>query len=344
MQNLKTVMRKDINLTILIFVTIGILVAMAIALGDKMYNERNLSSMAFQVSEFAVLSLGMGMAMLLGGIDLSIVANANLSSIFAGMIMTNEGLLTSLGEGPVILLAIVVTVVVSTACGLLNGFFITKISVNPIVATLGTMILYNGISMAITGGQGIVGFPESFAAFGTGTFIGLPYVFWLFIVIAVALMFVMSRTGFGRKIYFVGENHTASRFSAINTEKTTMTAYAIAGLMAGVAALMIIARVNSAKVGYGDTYLLQAILVCVLAGISPSGGKGTVIGIILALVCIQVLQSAFTLWQFTPYAKKMIWGIMLIGLLFLNKAVDAFDVKRQKQLLKQQLAAKTAGG
>ncbi len=344
MQNLKNKMRKDLNLTILIFVTIGILLAMAIVLGDKMYNARNLSSMAFQVSEFAVLSLGMGMAMLLGGIDLSIVANANLSGIFAAMIMTNESLLQSAGEGATVFIAVVVAIGVAILCGLLNGILITKVSVNPIVATLGTMILYNGISMAVSGGQGINGFPEGFTKLGTETFAQLPYVFWLFIVIAIVLMFVMARTSFGKKIYFIGENHTAARFSAINTEKHTMTAYAIAGLMAGIAALMIIARVNSAKVGYGDTYLLQAILVCVLAGISPSGGKGTIVGILLALVCIQVLQSAFTLWQFTPYAKKMIWGIMLLGLLFLNKAVDSMDIKRQKALLKKQLATGTTNG
>ncbi len=338
MQKLKNSMRKDINLTILIFVTIGILLAMALVLGDKMYNARNLSSMAFQVSEFAIISLGMGMAMLLGGIDLSILANANLAGIFAAMIMTNQSFMDSVGEGGGIFIAVVVAIGVAVACGFLNGMLITKVSVNPIVATLGTMILFNGISMAVTGGQGINGFPEPFKQFGSETFAGLPYIFWLFIIIAIVLMFIMAKTSFGKKIYFIGENHTAARFSAIDTEKNTMMAYAIAGLMAGIAALMIIARVNSAKVGYGDTYLLQAILVCVLAGISPSGGKGTIFGIILALICIQVLQSAFTLWQFTPYAKKMIWGIMLLGLLFLNKAVDSMDVKKQKSLLKKQLA------
>jgi len=337
MRKFKLFFRKDLQLSVLILVTIGILVLMALTLGSKMYNPRNFSSMAFQISEFAVLSLGMGIVMLLGGIDLSIVSNANLSGIMAAYVLTNKGILAAIGEPMTVALAIVVALVVATAAGAFNGILITKFSVNPIVATLGTMILYQGISMAATGGQGITDFPKLYADFGTATLFSVPYVFWLFLIIALALVFVMGYTGFGKKIYMIGENHTAARFSAINNERIVTIAYAIAGLMAGFAAIMIIARVNSAKVGYGDTYLLQAILVCVLAGISPSGGKGKVVGIILALFCIQILQSAFTLWQFTPYAKRLIWGIMLLGLLFLNKLVDYMDVKKQKQLLKSQV-------
>ena len=113
---------------------------------------------------------------------------------------------------------------------------------------------------------------------------GIPLLFIVFIVIAVVIIFIMGRTGFGRKIYMIGENHTAARFSAVNNEKSIIIIYAMAGFCAGVAGLMIGARVNSVKCGYGDTYLLQAILVAVLAGISPSGGKGKVVGILLALV------------------------------------------------------------
>lgn len=335
MLKIKELFRKDLSLGILLFVTIAIIVLLALGLGEKMYNSRNISSMAFQISEFAILSLGMGLVMLLGGIDLSIIANANLSGIFAAYILVNQPLTAAIGEGGVIFLAVVIAIVVAAACGTLNGLLITKASVNPIVATLSTMTLYNGISMAITGGEGISGFPGTFAGFGTAALAGIPYVFWLFLVIALVMIFVMGRTGFGRKLYMIGENHTAARFSAINNEKDITITYAIAGLMAGIAGLMIIARVNSAKVGYGDTYLLQAILVCVLAGISPSGGKGKVVGIILALICIQILQSAFTLWQFTPYAKKLIWGLMLLGVLFINMAVDYMSIRNQKKVQRQ---------
>ena len=198
------------------------------------------------------------------------------------------------------------------------------------------MTLYNGIAMAASGGNGVSGFPQDFTLMGTATMAGIPLLFIVFIVIAVVIIFIMGRTGFGRKIYMIGENHTAARFSAVNNEKSIIIIYAMAGFCAGVAGLMIGARVNSVKCGYGDTYLLQAILVAVLAGISPSGGKGKVVGILLALVCIQMLQSSFTIWQFTPYSKKMIWGLMLLLLLFINMLIDYLDVKKQKKLLQMQ--------
>ena len=337
MQKLKASMRKDLTLTILIFFTIAILVFLAIALGDKVYNGRNFQSMAFQIAEFATLAFGMGLVMLLGGIDLGIVANANLSGIMAAFVLSNPGIQAALGEVGAIVAGMLTALVVGTVCGLFNGVLISKASVNPIVATLGTMTLYNGISTASTGGNGVSGFPKAFTNLGVATVAKVPVLFIIFIVVAVVVIFVMTYTSFGKKIYMIGENHTAARFSAINNEKSIMIIYALAGLLAGIAGIMIIARVNSAKVGYGDTYLLQAILVVVLGGVSPSGGKGKMAGILLALACIQILQSAFTVWQFTPYAKKLIWGAMLLAILFMLKLVDYLDVKRQKKLLSQML-------
>lgn len=341
MQKFKATMRKDIQLTILICLTIVILIFLALAIGDKVYTGANFQSMAFQVSEFAMLSLGMGLVMLLGGIDLGIVANANMSGIIAAFILSSEGIRASLGDGGAIALGVIAALVVGTAGGLINGLLISKFSVNPIIATLGTMTLYNGIGMASTEGNGVSGFPEAFTHLGVATIgeQGVPWLFVIFVLIAIVVIFIMGQTGFGRKIYMIGENHTAARFSAINNERCVSTIYAMAGFMAGVAGIMIIARVNSAKMGYGDTYLLQAILVAVLAGVSPSGGKGKIVGILLSLLCIQILQSAFTAWQFTPYAKKLIWGLLLLLLLFINKLVDYLDVRRQKKLLSQQLAA-----
>ncbi|MBQ0059488.1 MAG: ABC transporter permease [Lachnospiraceae bacterium] len=338
MKKLKASMRSDLTLTILVFFTIAILVFLAITLGPKVYNGRNFQSMAFQISEFAVLAFGMGLAMLLGGIDLSIVANANLSGIMCAFVLSNAAIVASLGDGATIAIAVIVALVVGTVGGLFNGFLIAKCSVHPIVATLGTMTLYNGISTASTGGNGVSGFPKAFTNLGVATVSGVPVLFIIFMVLAIIVIFVMTYTGFGKKIYMIGENHTAARFSAINNEKCIMIIYAMAGFLAGVSGIMISARVNSSKVGYGDTYQLQAILVAVLAGISPSGGKGKMAGILLALACTQILQSAFTVWQFTPYSKKLIWGVMLLAMLFVNKIIDYLDTQKQKQLLDLQLA------
>lgn len=336
MQSFRKAFRSDLNFSILILVTVGILIWMAIALGDKMYNATNFSSMMFQMAEFGLMCLGMGLTMLLGGIDLSIVANANLAGVIASFILTNAGLVEAMGDG-VIAIGVIVAIVLAAVCGLLNGTLIAKFSINPIVTTLGTMILYNGIGMAMTGGKGITGFSSAFTALGTATAGIFPVTFILFGIAAAVIIFIMTKTAFGKKVYMIGENHIAARFSAINNEKDIQIVYMLSGLLAGIAGIMIIARVNSGKMGYGDTYLMQAILVCVLGGISPSGGKGKVLGIVIALFAIQILQSSFTMWQITPYAKNMIWGIVLIGLIFLNKLIESMDLRRQKQILHEQL-------
>lgn len=342
MNKLRSLLRKDTSLSILVVFMIVLLIVFAVTLGDKMFGSRNLTSMAFQVSEFAVISLGMSLVMLLGGIDLSIIANANLSAIISGLVLTGKFFdISTINTYVLILLTIVITLIMSTILGFINGVLIAKMSVPPLIATLGTMILYNGIGMAITSGKGVVGFPEEFLQMGSGIFLGIPYIFIVFIFLAIIYMILMGKTPFGKKVTFIGENHTTARFSGINNEKNIMIAYAISGLMAGIASLMIMTRVNSAKVGYGDTYLLQAMLVVVLGGVSPSGGKGKISGVLLAIFSLQMLQSAFTLLQFTPYAKKLIWGAMLITVMSLNYMTDYYKTKSQKKMLSLQIKKQT---
>ena len=125
MQKFKATMRKDIQLTILICLTIVILIFLALVIGDKVYTGANFQSMAFQVSEFAMLALGMGLVMLLGGIDLGIVANANMSGILAAFILSSEGIRASLGDGGAIALGVIVAVAIGTLGGLINGLLIS---------------------------------------------------------------------------------------------------------------------------------------------------------------------------------------------------------------------------
>lgn len=167
MEKLKAAMRRDMTLTILIGLTIAVLLFLAIGLGDKIFNGMSFQSMAFQLSEFAMLSLGMGLVMLLGGIDLGIVANANMLAMMGAFILSDMALRESLGDGLVIVIAIIVSLLVATAAGIINGVLIAKVSVNPIIATLGTMTLYNGIAMAASGGNGVSGFPQDFTLMGT---------------------------------------------------------------------------------------------------------------------------------------------------------------------------------
>lgn len=325
---IKKLFSGDRFLAILLLFTLLIICFLAIMLGGDFFNERTISSMMFQVAEFGVIATAMCMCILIGGIDLSVVANANLAGVVAAMLMTGDWFaVDTIPEGWLIAMALIAIMLISTLCGLCNGILIAKMSLNPIVATLSTMIFYDGITMAISTGKIVSGFPEAYIALGTVDVGPFPLLFLIMIAVMLAVTWLLRNTPLGRKMYLMGENSVASRFSAIHNERVTITTYTLVGVLAGIAAILITSRANSAKVGYGSSYVLQAVLVGVLGGFNPSGGRGKVLGIALALTCIQMLQTAFTIWQFTPYTNKLIWGAMLLFVMLSDRMLTRYQMR-----------------
>jgi len=201
---------------------------------------------------------------------------------------------------------------------ILNGLLVGLVRVPPMLATIGTMMLYSGIGMAITGGRGVVGFPEAFLVIGNARFLGIPIPLLIMFVVFFLTNFALERTVWGKSVYLVGSNYVAALFSGIRTTRTIVLTYLIGGLMCGISAVILISRVNSARVGYGDTYLLQAILVSVMGGISPQGGVGKIFGVLTSILILQSLSSAFTLFAITPYARGLIYGLMLLAIMMVN--------------------------
>jgi simple sugar transport system permease protein len=331
------------ELYILFGLTLLLAAVFAVLFGDSMYSARNLRSMAYQIPEFGLLALGMMLAFLIGGIDLSIVAIANTAGIMAALVLTGAWLpgLSGFSDYALIAAAVATGLTAAAAFGLFNGFLIVKLSASPIIATLGTMTFYSGIGMALTGGKGITGLPSSFTAFGVAEIMGIPVIFICFAAAAVAISALLSRTALGRRMYLYGENPLAARFSAIDVERIGFWVYGVVGLLAGMSGHIIISRVNSAKVGYGDAYQLQALLVCVIGGIHPQGGRGKTLGVVCAVILMQMLSSAFTILRFSPYAKKLIWGSMLIVMLGLEYLSEKRNIRRElKQIVGEGGAGK----
>lgn len=330
----KIIKKMNANTLILFFVTIIIVIMLSILLKDTFLTIRNFQSMAYQVPEFGLLALAMAIAMITGGIDLSVIANANLSGILAALVMTNY-ITPETGEMQVILyiiLAIFSALTLSSMCGLLNGLLISYLGVPAILATLGTMIFYSGVGMAITEGKGVVGFPDQFLEIGVAKISIFPIPLIIFVIAVVIVSLILSKTSLGQKIYLLGTNPIATRFSGINNDIVLIKTYILTGFLAGMSSIIMISRVNSAKIGYGNTYLLQAILVVVLGGVSPYGGRGKVSGVILGIIILQTLQSGFTLFGFDPYSKRLIWGLMLLLVMVINYV----NAKRQEKISKKE--------
>jgi len=295
------------------------LILFSVSLPGKFFSISNFSSIAFQLPELGILTMAMAITMLSGGINLSIIANANLSGIVMATIMTNMMVTPDGGAFWIVLLAIVTGLGVSALVGVANGLIVAYIGVSPILTTLGTMTLVNGISILSTKGYVISGLPQEMLVVGNEAFLGIPIPFISFAVIAVALGFWLKNTPSGISNYLIGSNETATDYSGVNTKKVLMKTYIISGLLSGVAAMIMISRFNSARAGYAESYLLITVLATVFGGFDPNGGFGKIGGLVLSLFILQMVASGLNLLNISSFIAVTLWGAILIAVMILHK-------------------------
>jgi simple sugar transport system permease protein len=286
----------------------------AIAIGDRFFSVNTLQSMAFQMPELGILSLAMMLALLSGGLNLSIIATANLAGLTIAFVLTHfipgsEGMAWVGWQ----VLAIASGFAVAAFVGLVNGFVIAYLGVSPILATLGTMTLCKGLAIGLTHGNVISGFPDPIVFIGNGTVFGVPFALIVFALCALPVAIMLNATPFGAKVYMIGSNEKATRYSGVDTRSILLKLYVFSSLLAGVAGVVMLARFNSANAAYGESYLLVTILAAVLGGVDPFGGFGKVGGLILALIILQVISSAFNLLNLSQFLTLAIWGGILIA-------------------------------
>ena len=298
----------------LLSITVVIFVLMTILRPSSFFSVSNITSMAFQMPEIGLLALAVTLSFITGGMDLSLVGIANLSAICAGLALSSmtqnagSGLLVSL----MIVLSIVISLAIGAVCGLLNGFLVSKLKVIPMLATLGTMQLFTGIAMIITKGSSVVGLPVQFSVFGQSSIAFIPVPMLIMIICAISVFYLLDKTKLGIELRLIGTNEKAAVFSGIAVNKAKMLSYMYGGVIAAVAGIIMMSRVNSAKADFGSSYTMQSILVAVLGGVSPSGGKGKVAGVVLAVCVLQFLSSGFNMLRVSQYAKELVWGLLLI--------------------------------
>jgi simple sugar transport system permease protein len=281
----------------------------------------NLQSMCKQLPEYGVMSIAMALAMISGGIDLSLVANANLTAIFAATILKMQPMGSDAGN---ILLACLVALCCGMVFGAMNGSLIAFFGIPPMLATLGMQQLLRGVSVVITSGRAVSSLPLAFSKLGNSNLFGkIPYLFILFLIVAVMIALVLNKTKYGTRLYMMGTNPVAARYAGINNAAVTVRTYAIAGLLAAVTGLIFTVRFNSAKPDNGISYTLQCILVAVLGGVNPKGGHGTIGGVVLAVFILQVLSSALNTFEnLSSFYRDLLWGGALILTLIVNYTLD----------------------
>lgn len=296
---------RIIRLQVMIVIAVALL--FSLTLGGRFFSLGNFQSISSQLPILGMLALGMGITMLTGGINLSVIAGANACSLVMAAILVAHP-----NQPAYFMLALLAGLAVAVAIGLLNGSLIAYIGVSPILASLGTMTLIAGLNILLTGGTVISGFPAAIQYLSSGSLLGIPIALVLFLMVAFLLWVVLEHTTLGRSLYLMGSNEQATRFSGVSTHRVTLVVYVLSALFGWAAALLMMSKFNSAKAGYGDSYLLVTILASVLGGINPDGGFGRVIGLVLALVVLQMLESGLNLMGVSSYLTMALWGGVLI--------------------------------
>jgi ribose transport system permease protein len=284
---------------------------------NKFFNAQNLAQLAKDTSFIAIMAVGATFVIIAGGIDLSVGAVYALASVLAALVFQRYALIESVSSGPSWLsvsVGALVCVGAATVCGLLNGGMIVSLRVHPFIITLGTMAIFRGVAFIITKGQSVGGFPEAFRnLIRWETSGGLSLVPLLVMALAmIAGTIYLSFMAAGRRVYAVGGNELASRYSGIRVNRVRLSVFVFSGLTAGIAALLAIGYYGSASSGDGAGYELDVIAAAVVGGASLSGGKGSALGAVLGAFIIKMIDNGIVILEIDQNYSKIIIGAAVI--------------------------------
>jgi ribose/xylose/arabinose/galactoside ABC-type transport system permease subunit len=278
---------------------------------NKFFNPQTLIQIAKDTSFFAIMAVGMTFVIITGGIDLSVGAIYAIASVCGALFLSQYGSAGGMGS---VLLGILVTVGVGLLAGLMNGSMIVGFGVHPFIITLGTMAIYRGIAFVQTNGQSIGGFPEEFRAFVRQEFNGLIWVpLVVMLIVTVIGGIFLSQTATGRKVYAIGGNETASRYSGIRVGVVKVLVYTISGLAAGIAAVLSLGYYGAGASGDGQGYELNVIAAAVVGGASLIGGKGTALGALLGAVILQMISNGLVILNIPQNYSQIVIGLVVIA-------------------------------
>src|SRR3954464_5779784 len=302
-------MRKELG-TFVLLVVLCIVVAI---LNPSFLAPVNLQNLARLIGMYGIFSIGIGMVIITGGIDLSV------GSVFALLGVVLSIMLTQwMVPG---ILAVLAVVAIASALGLLHGLLVTRVRIQPFIVTLCGLLFYRGLARFVAGdetkGFGSAGGFEKLQSLATGSLFHVPMPFVLMIVIGVVMWVVLHRSVYGRYLFAVGRNEEAARYSGINSRLIVASAYVLSGLMAGIAGVVLAFYTNSiSPSSHGSFYELYGIAAAVLGGCSLRGGEGSIIGILIGAALLQVLQNLVNLLGIPSSLNFAVMGaVILIGVI-----------------------------
>ena len=297
--------KRETTLAVLILL---IVIAMSLAT-PHFLSMANFRAMAIGLAPTAIIVVGMTVLLVSGGFDLSVGSVLALCSTAVALLMTN---------GLPIAAAILLTLLLGALIGLINGVIVTKLGVNPLVATLGTMSVARGVALVLTEGFSVSNLPPAFGYFGEASWIGLPVIVWITLALVLIGDLALRHARYLRQVYYIGSNEKAARLSGIPVDRVRCVAFILTALLAALAGILLASRLMSGTPTAGAALELQVLAAAVIGGASLRGGEGTVLGAFLGVIFVALINNAMTMLAVSIYWQMIVIGCVLVAAVALD--------------------------
>lgn len=296
--NIKDVLRE--SAVVLVLIAIVIIFS---CISPQFFKFSNFLTILRQVAILAIVSVGMTLVLISGGIDLSVGAIISVVSVIISMAAVDGGMPTGV--------AIILGLILGSLMGLVNGLMITMTGMPPMIGTLATQMAFRGLGYIICDGASIYHLPDAFKIFGQGWLGPIPVPVIIMVVILVIFSIFLRKTYMGRYFYAVGSNVEATRLCGLDTKKIQILSYVMCGLLSAIGAIIMTSRVNSGQPKAGDGYEMDVLTACVVGGVSISGGEGKIRHIVVGVLIVGVLSNGLTIIGVSEYWQQVAKGLIL---------------------------------
>lgn len=300
----------------LIIVLIGLVVAFSIT-SPYFLNSRNLLNVGGTAGVLGLLAITQTFLVISGGIDISVGSAVAVTGVILGALVV---------AGLPLWVAVFMVLLIGLGIGSLNGFISVRLHVNPLVTTLGTYSIFLGLAFVIAGGTQVLSLDDPLFNFiGSGRVGPVPFTLLLFLVVWLVGLFIERRTTFGRAVYAVGGNLEAARLSGIRTDLVRFSLFLASGLAASAVGVILVSQLATASPNVGGSYLLAVVTAVILGGASLAGGRGSLVGTLIAVAILGVLQNGFALLEFSAFMQNLVLGILLIFAVLLDQGLRRLE-------------------
>ncbi len=312
-----------------LYIVLVVVVAFFAIASDTFFSVKNLTNIFVQNSYLIIATIGISLVMISGGADLSVSYQMGLVSVMVGKAIIDWGLSPALG--------VIIGLVTGVILGFVNGYFTVLLDVHPMVTTLATMTIYQGLAYIISDSKTYFNFPAEFKAIGQRYIFGnaIPICVIIMVVMVIIAYIMLNHTYFGRYIYAIGGNQEAARLAGINVRSVRVLGFIVAGIFVAVSAIVLTARSGSGSAGIATDAVFSCFTACVLGGISFKGGGGNIMGVVVGTLIIGVLGNGMQMIGLSMYSQYIVKGIILV-------AAIAFDNYQRKHRVKKLDTAKAA--